>query len=447
MLSNKNKQSIEKLQHSTIATLTTNEGDSIDVTYFQFQHPTEYLTCIPYTSNQRIEIAVPPEKDGLEKAFEQMIELYSQYIKYHPEERAAAAHHMEGFDPETQPDLAGKLADYLPTQARFTEQLSHYNYDFELQWMRKSLNPAHKGENILVARLADGFEAHVAIPELTKGNIAQAYTYLETQCAQHAFRHQWDVTLAQKNLRAQQRQIDDENMALRDDKTFSSEQRLNMQKMSEMICGNYVHKFTATDGVEFMGIYYQNGADIGLPEGPTVIAAFHAENGMVYKSMPLASENYRECLDVLESMMNNLEPNIIQQHETADIIRADINNAAAARILQSMDRHRNRTTHFTMMTEEGYIVEAKYRKDGAHIGIPGRDVLHCVNPDGQTMSMNISGARMNDIMKDVNTFAASYDKYLAPTRDDVAEELKPLTVRDDSEIDDIDTGDIGNGDL
>ena len=178
-----------------------------------------------------------------------------------------------------------------------------------------------------------------------------------------------------------------------------------------------------------------------------MIAAFHTENGMVYESMPLESESHREGLDVIESMMENLAPNTIQQRETADIIRSDINNEAAERILESMDRNRNRTTHVTLMTEQGYIADAKYRKDGARIGVPGRDVLHCVNPDGQTMSMNISGARMNDIMKDVNTFAASYDKYLAPTRDDVEEYLKPMTIRDDSEIDGIDTGDIGDDDL
>lgn len=428
------------------ATIETVDGDLADISYIMHKN---MLVCPLYTSDKRLEVKV--KDDNLSEAIDNISNKYREYIAAHPEEKEAALHDRKGLEAAEDSSLIRQAAQTL-NATRISFPVTLPDCEVQCEWIPKSLNPDYPGNNILVGRTADGFTTHISLPEVTRGEIAQAMNKIMEQCQEHARTHRFEITLGEKEMYAACNLSFDDNVTFKYEMELKSptptpaeQQRLrNARSLSQGL--GYIKGIT-DNGVPFVADVYRNGADVGLAAGPTMVVAFHNEAGLAYQSIPLENTRVRSCYDALNTVEHQLTPDVTQSQKTADILRYNINSMGAKSVSYAIENYRARPTDITLLSEQGHIVAATFMQEGARVGVPGHNVLHCTNEDGQNMSMSAVSTRMSGILKNIEDFAKSYDKYLAPTRDAVEEDLKPLTIRDNSEIDDIDTGDVGDDSL
>ena len=158
----------------------------------------DMLVCPLYTSDKRLEVKV--KNDNLSEAIDNISHKYREYIAVHPEEKEAALHDRKGLEAAEGSSLIRQAAQTLnATRASFPVTLP--DCEVQCEWIPKSLNPDYPGNNILVGRTADGFTTHISLPEVTKGEIAQAMSKIMEQCQEHAREHRFEITLGEKEMK------------------------------------------------------------------------------------------------------------------------------------------------------------------------------------------------------------------------------------------------------
>lgn len=402
------------------ATIETVDGDLADIYYIRHKN---MLVCPLYTSDKRLEVKV--KDDNLSEAIENISHKYHEYITVHPEEKEAALHDRKGLEAaEGSSPIYTAVQIFNATRAGCPVTLP--DCEVQCEWIPKSLNPDYPGNNILIGRTADGFTTHISLPEVTRGEIAQAMNKIMEQCQEHARAHRFEITLGEKEMKAACHLSFNDNIAFEQEMELKSptptpaeQQRLRNAKHLSHELG-YLKGIT-DNGVPFIADVYRNGADVGLAAGPTLVVAFHNEAGLAYQSIPLESTLARSYYDILSTIERQLTPDIPQSQKTADILRYNINSMGARSVLYAIDNYRNRPTDITLLSEQGHIIAATFTQEGTRVGVPGHNVLHCTSEDGQTMSMSAVSTRLPGILKNLEDFAKSYDKYLAP---DITESLE-----------------------